>query len=197
MLAMRRIAKVTGRTAWLMSSMKNINGLMNQAIHQGTFGPKKCEKYFTNPCSFTPYTVSHHEDDHRHRECGVEIVGRRKETRNQTERIREENHQRAGADQRQEVLGRLGAHEVGRHVVGRADDRLDEAVERDFALGEDVVFGVLETTVDVQAHPEEEEHDDGVRDHVLHAEVRVVLHVARPRKPPTSRAGGIRRRAGS
>ncbi len=56
MLAMRRIAKVIGRTTWLMSSMKNISGLMNQAIHQGTFGPKKCEKYFTTPCSFTPYT---------------------------------------------------------------------------------------------------------------------------------------------
>ncbi len=28
---------------------------MNQAIHHGTFGPKKWEKYFTKPCSLTPY----------------------------------------------------------------------------------------------------------------------------------------------
>src|SRR5690606_25953074 len=96
------------------------------------------------------------EDDQREGERCIEIRRGDGEEGHDAEQVREEDHERGGADEREKDLRRILTHHRGHLIVDVTREELDNGADGEFPLGDNRSLRILD--LGIGANPEEEEH---------------------------------------
>lgn len=128
---------------------------------------------YADPVLLHAVDVRDEEDHEAHREGRVQVVGRGREAGDEADRVRDEDDERAGADERQEELRRLPPHHVRHRVVHVADEELDEGRAVEVGAGDDRGLHVAGARLGREAEAEQDDERQEEREHVPEPDRRV------------------------